>query len=113
MPTSTTLSTRTAASAPLRKPPVTEHLLNMTPLQRVESAARRLRSAEAQVADRRLALDHEIQFAIGIAVSRLRPSESHPTGRPKRRGLTARTLTLDHPCVESSPTSTTDNDWRH
>jgi hypothetical protein len=52
----------------------------MTPLQSIERATRRLRSAEALVADRRLALDQEIQRAIGTAVARLQPSESHPPG---------------------------------
>jgi hypothetical protein len=67
-------------NALLRKPPAPEHPLNMTPLQSIERAARRLRSAEALVADRRLALDHEIQRAIGTAVARLQPSESQPPG---------------------------------
>jgi len=106
MQTQRTLSTRPDMNVPPCKPPAAEHLLNMTPLQRVESAARRLRSAEAQVADwrlasplqsveraerrlrsakalvadRRLALHHEIQLAIGTAVSRLRPSQSHTPG---------------------------------
>ncbi len=64
-------------NVPSGKPPAPEHPppgpLNMTALQRVERAARRLRSAEAQVDDLRLALDQEIRRANEITKGALRP----------------------------------------
>jgi hypothetical protein len=64
-------------NVPSGKPPAPEHSppgpVNMTDLQRVERAARRLRSAEAQVDDLRLALNQEIHRASEMTNGPLRP----------------------------------------